>query len=112
MGFEPAMIQRLVRAVLAQVRTVGSEPRRCEGDISADTVQTGSSLVSMIHGDQLPLLASSPPADSSKPEVELLHRLMRISNGWWRVSGLSSGRSGNVSGEVSRLSAYQRVGPL
>jgi hypothetical protein len=58
-------------------------------------------LVSTIHADHLPLLASSPATDVSSSEADLLRRLLRISNGWWRISGLSSGRSGNVSGEVS-----------
>lgn len=62
----------------------------------------------MTHADGLPLLPTSSPADPASPEIDLVHRLMRIANGWWRVTGLSSGRSGNVSGEVRyRLSPFR-----
>jgi len=39
--------------------------------------------------------------ETSNDENELLERLLRIGTGWWRVDGLSSGRSGDVHGEVS-----------
>jgi hypothetical protein len=101
MGFEPKDIVKFVRAVNSLARKVSASPSYLMISRSHTDQKTGSSLISTIHADHLPLLASSP-AIAMSPEAELLRRLLRISNGWWRISGLSSGRSGNVSGEVSR----------
>lgn len=63
--------------------------------------QTNSSLVSTLHADHLPLTPTSPQSIAS-PAADLLGRLIRLGGGgWWRVSNLSSGRSGDVHGEVS-----------
>lgn len=111
MGFEARRIQQFVRAVLAQVHQVSTTSSGGYAERWLNMDKTESAMVSILHADHLPLLSSSPAVDPSTPEVDLLHRLMRISNGWWRVSSLSSGRSGNVSGEVSRIEPSLSISP-
>lgn len=41
---------------------------------------------------------------------ELLQRLLRIGGSWWRIQGLASGRSADVTGEISRHSLDERKG--
>jgi hypothetical protein len=70
--------------------------------VDPDIIQVGMTLVSTLHADHLPVTVASTSSMES-PEAELLDRLLRIGGGgWWRISGLSSGRSGDVMGEVGR----------
>ncbi|KAI9632826.1 uncharacterized protein MKK02DRAFT_41138 [Dioszegia hungarica] len=88
-GFTPIAIAQFVRATLALAR------------------KTNSSLVSTLHADHLPLTAASPSSSSASPSADLLDRLIRLGGGgWWRVSNLSSGRSGDVHGEISSHPLY------
>ncbi|WVQ85639.1 hypothetical protein IAT38_007805 [Cryptococcus sp. DSM 104549] len=66
----------------------------------AKTKASKAVLVSTLHADHLPL--SSPSAFTSLDNDDLIERLLRIGDGgWWRVSHLPSGRSGDVMGEIS-----------
>ncbi|RSH94876.1 hypothetical protein EHS25_004682 [Saitozyma podzolica] len=115
MGFRPVDVGRFVRSVFAKVRS------------------TRGTLISTLHADHLPLTSSLPSgysgysgstvsasvsgfgfgvgSDSSAAEAELLERLLRMGGGgWWRVSHLASGRSGDVSGEISAASNFPPEG--
>ncbi|WWD16335.1 hypothetical protein CI109_100761 [Kwoniella shandongensis] len=85
MGIPSVEVGKFVRAVFAKVRN------------------TQSILVSTIHADHLPLTSSSTSAPSANDaNADLLERLLRIGQGgWWRISHLPSGRSGDVMGEIS-----------
>ena len=74
-GFTPSSVFQFVRAVQR---------------LSLDTHST---LISTLHTDG--------PLDADAPSHDLLARLLRISSGWWRIDGLTSGRSADVHGEVS-----------
>ena len=54
-----------------------------------------------MHADCLPLIPSSSSTLAASDELDLLERLWRLDGGWWRVAHLTSGRSGDVHGEVS-----------
>lgn len=76
-GIPPVEVARFVRAVQARYPL--------------------GTVVSAMHADDLQddVSADDDPAD------ELLSRLLRSAHVWWRVEGLASGRSGDVSGEIS-----------
>lgn len=77
MAFPRSEITRFVRAVIA----------------------TRARVVSTLHADHLP---KTPVADMiPSADGDLLEHLLRISDSYWRVSGLATGRSGDVSGEIS-----------
>ncbi|WRT63897.1 uncharacterized protein IL334_000823 [Kwoniella shivajii] len=82
MGVSAMEIGKFVRALLSKVRN------------------TNSILVSTLHADHLPL-SSTTSSSRDDGESELLDRLLRVGNVWWRISHLPSGRSGDVMGEIS-----------
>lgn len=45
-------------------------------------------------------LATEEEKEPEQPE--LLRRLLRLAGCWWRIQGLQSGRSADVTGEISR----------
>lgn len=73
-GFSALEISRFVRAV------------RDSGVLLAFTLQAD--------------LAGEEEKEVEQPE--LLRRLLRPSGQWWRIQGLQSGRSADVTGEISR----------
>lgn len=73
-GFEAVEVSRFVRAMLAVTR------------------ERGGMLVSTLHADDF---------EADWGRHELLDRLLRLGGGWWRVEGMSTGRSADVSGEIS-----------
>ncbi|KAK8861736.1 hypothetical protein IAR55_002559 [Kwoniella newhampshirensis] len=96
MGMSSVEVGSFVRAIFAKVRN------------------TKSTLVSTVHADHLPLASSSTyNPRSSDSNADLLERLLRVGQGgWWRISHLPSGRSGDVMGEISShpLSSYIEQG--
>lgn len=80
-GFSPSEISRFVRAVAGLTR------------------RHGARLVSTLHADHLPRTESEVLGTGAN--AELLERMLALADGWWRVAGLASGRSGDVSGEIS-----------
>jgi hypothetical protein len=89
MGFSPADVVRFVRAVSAL---------------------PGATVVSTLHADHLPKTLEAADDDAS-PDEDLLPRLLRLADAWWRVSALATGRSGDVSGEISCHHLRSAVGP-
>jgi len=87
-GFSSVEITRFVRAVLAL---------------------SDAAVVSTLHADHLPKTPDA--ADTESADGDLLPRLLRFADAWWRVSGLATGRSGDVSGEISCHHVGTKVGP-
>lgn len=84
MGFSVSEITQFVRAVLAS---------------------SSAAVVSTLHADHLPrtaaAAASTGAQETDADAAALLAGMLRLAGCWWRVSGLASGRSGDVSGEIS-----------
>jgi len=59
-------------------------------------------LITTLHADHLSLTSSGQVLD----EGDLLDRLLRLGNGWWRIGGLQTGRSADVHGEVRFLLSH------
>lgn len=77
---------------LSDLVDIGFEPVQVSRFVRAllARCRTGS-VVSTLHADTI-------------EDNELLDRLCRLSSWWWRIEGLSTGRSSEVSGEISTVS--------
>jgi hypothetical protein len=81
-------------------------------------VLPGISLITTLHADHLQAsddAASASASASAAPasaDGDLLPRLLRHAGFWWRIAGLATGRSGDVSGEISCHKLRAVPGPV